>query len=55
MYGADPMLSAKLDLSRQWLHAKKLEFTHPATGVRVEFESNYSADLQHALDLLGER
>jgi 23S rRNA pseudouridine1911/1915/1917 synthase len=55
MYGADPLLSAKLDLGRQWLHAKKLEFTHPATGVRVEFESNYSADLQHALDLLGER
>ena len=55
MYGADPLLSAKLGLGRQWLHAKKLEFTHPATGVRVEFESNYSADLQHALDLLGER
>ena len=55
MYGADPLLSAKLGLGRQWLHAKKLEFTHPTTGVRVEFESNYSADLQHALDLLGER
>lgn len=54
MYGADPTLSAKLGLSRQWLHAKKLEFTHPATGLRVEFESNYSADLQHALDLLAE-
>jgi 23S rRNA pseudouridine1911/1915/1917 synthase len=54
MYGADPTLSEKLGLSRQWLHAKKLEFTHPDTGLRVEFESNYPADLQHALDLLAD-
>jgi 23S rRNA pseudouridine1911/1915/1917 synthase len=55
MYGADPTLTAKLGLSRQWLHAKKLEFSHPDTGLRVEFESNYPADLQQALDLLAER
>src|SRR5690606_32450333 len=32
LYGADPTLSAKLGLTRQWLHAHRLSFTHPATG-----------------------
>jgi 23S rRNA pseudouridine1911/1915/1917 synthase len=54
MYGADPTLSARLGLSRQWLHAMKLGFTHPTTGESVEFESTYPADLQHALDVLRE-
>jgi 23S rRNA pseudouridine1911/1915/1917 synthase len=52
MYGADPTLSARLGLTRQWLHAKRLGFTHPRTGEWVEFESEYPADLQHALDIL---
>ena len=52
MYGADPTLSARLELSRQWLHAMRLGFRHPATGEPVEFESIYPADLQHALDVL---
>jgi 23S rRNA pseudouridine1911/1915/1917 synthase len=52
MYGADPTISARLGLSRQWLHAHKLGFKHPATGEYVEFESPYPADLQHALDVL---
>lgn len=52
LYGADPTLSEKLGLSRQWLHAKKLGFIHPATGEYVEFESEYPEDLQHALDVL---
>lgn len=52
LYGADPTLSAKLGLTRQWLHARRLGFTHPATGVWVEFESEYPKDLQHALDVL---
>ena len=54
MYGADPTLSARLGLTRQWLHARKLGFRHPTTGAEVEFESNYPADLQHALDVLRE-
>lgn len=54
MYGADPSISARLGLTRQWLHAMKLEFTHPGTGERVRFESRYPDDLQHALDVLGE-
>ena len=52
LYGADPTLSARLGLTRQWLHAHRLAFTHPATGEWVTFESPYPADLQHALDVL---
>lgn len=52
MYGADPTLSARLGLSRQWLHAMRLGFRHPGTGEPVEFASTYPDDLQHALDVL---
>jgi 23S rRNA pseudouridine1911/1915/1917 synthase len=52
MYGADPTISARLGLGRQWLHAKRLGFEHPATHQRVDFESAYPADLQHALEVL---
>ena len=54
MYGADPTISARLGLSRQWLHAHRLGFKHPSTGDYVRFESPYPADLQHALDVLRE-
>jgi 23S rRNA pseudouridine1911/1915/1917 synthase len=52
MYGADPTLSARLGLGRQWLHAVQLAFEHPATGDRVTFTTGYPDDLQHALDVL---
>jgi 23S rRNA pseudouridine1911/1915/1917 synthase len=52
LYGADPKLAAALNLDRQWLHAKKLAFTHPITQEWVEFESNYPSDLEIALDKL---
>lgn len=52
MYGADPTISARLGLARQWLHAKRLGFEHPATREHVQFESEYPADLQHALQVL---
>lgn len=52
MYGADPTLSARLGLTRQWLHAQRLGFNHPGSGEWVEFDSSYPADLQHALDVL---
>ncbi|HWT32174.1 MAG TPA: RluA family pseudouridine synthase [Microbacterium sp.] len=52
LYGADPTLSARLGLARQWLHAHELAFAHPGTGERVSFTATYPADLQHALDLL---
>ncbi len=53
-YGADPVLAARLELDRQWLHARTLAFAHPDDGRRVEFSSPYPADLARALELLGE-
>ncbi|NYD65958.1 RluA family pseudouridine synthase [Agromyces atrinae] len=53
MYGADPTLSARLGLERQWLHAVRLGFAHPANGEYVEFEAPYAPDLAHALEVLG--
>ncbi|MDO5618441.1 RluA family pseudouridine synthase [Kocuria sp.] len=51
-YGADPGLSAALGLTRQWLHARRLGFEHPATGEQVTFESAYPQDLDYALETL---
>ncbi|HEY1237131.1 MAG TPA: RluA family pseudouridine synthase [Solirubrobacterales bacterium] len=36
-------------LERQFLHASRLEFTHPVTGERLEFTSDLPADLKAAL------
>jgi 23S rRNA pseudouridine1911/1915/1917 synthase len=52
MYGADPVLTARLGLTRQWLHAVRLSFQHPTRGYEVTFDSGYPADLEHALDVL---
>jgi 23S rRNA pseudouridine1911/1915/1917 synthase len=52
LYGADPVLAARLGLTRQWLHAVRLGFAHPADGRRVEFSSGYPADLRSVLDVL---
>jgi len=52
LYGADPTLSARLGLTRQWLHAVSLTFAHPSGGGEVSFTSTYPPDLTHALDLL---
>ncbi|MFF4890775.1 RluA family pseudouridine synthase [Micromonospora chersina] len=51
-YGADPTLSARLGLSRQWLHARSLSFLHPRTGDEVTFVSEYPDDLARALEIL---
>jgi 23S rRNA pseudouridine1911/1915/1917 synthase len=51
-YGADPTLASRLGLTRQWLHARSLAFTHPGTGEAVRFDSPYPPDLARALDLL---
>lgn len=51
-YGADPVLAKRLGLTRQWLHAKRLGFEHPASGEWVEFASEYPPDLSHALDVI---
>ena len=52
LYGADPVLAAHLGLTRQWLHAVRLSFEHPATGEQVTFSSGYPDDLARALDVL---
>lgn len=49
-YGADPSLAQRLGLTRQWLHAVRLGFRHPASDDYVEFDSAYPDDLQLALD-----
>ena len=48
-YGADPSLSARVGLTRQWLHAVRLAFEHPATGRRLEVSSDYPEDLTLSL------
>ncbi|WIY81637.1 RluA family pseudouridine synthase [Propionimicrobium sp. PCR01-08-3] len=52
LYGADPVLAARLGLQRQWLHAVRLGFTHPGTGDYVTFDSDPSPDLATALQVL---
>jgi 23S rRNA pseudouridine1911/1915/1917 synthase len=52
MYGADPTLAQRLGVTRQWLHARHLGFRHPRTDRWVEFDSDFPADLQGALDTL---
>jgi 23S rRNA pseudouridine1911/1915/1917 synthase len=52
LYGADPVLAARLAMTRQWLHAKQLGFAHPDDGRWVEFSSDYPADLVASLELL---
>jgi 23S rRNA pseudouridine1911/1915/1917 synthase len=54
LYGADPVLSRRLGLTRQWLHARSLGFEHPSTGQWISVTSPFPADLQHALDVLEE-
>ena len=53
-YGADPALAARLGLQRQWLHAARLGFAHPADGRFVEFASSYPDDLARALVVVRE-
>ncbi|RBM19762.1 RluA family pseudouridine synthase [Streptomyces sp. PT12] len=51
-YGADPTLAKRLRLTRQWLHAVRLGFTHPGGGQWVEYASRYPEDLRTALERL---
>lgn len=53
-YGSDPALAQRLKISRPWLHAKKLTFTHPASGERINFTSEYPEDLTRSLALLSD-
>lgn len=51
-YGADPVLAERLGLHRQWLHARELGFTHPASNRVVRYTSPFPPDLAGALDTL---
>jgi len=48
----DPVYGAAgdLGLERQFLHARRLRFTHPFTGAEVDVRSELPADLSAALD-----
>lgn len=52
LYGGDPVLAARVGITRQWLHAVRLGFVHPDSGDYVEYESPYPDDLQHSLDVI---
>lgn len=54
MYGADPTVSARLGLERQWLHAVRLGFEHPRTGEYLECLSPYPQDLEVSLEKMRE-
>jgi 23S rRNA pseudouridine1911/1915/1917 synthase len=49
-YGADPVLAKRAGLTRQWLHAVRLGFEHPADGRWVEFSAGYPDDLELSLE-----
>jgi 23S rRNA pseudouridine1911/1915/1917 synthase len=51
-YGADPVLAQRLGVNRQWLHAKRLGFTHPGTHRYVIYESDYPDDLARSLEVV---
>lgn len=51
-YGADPVLAQRLGVDRQWLHAKRLGFTHPGTHRYVVYESGYPDDLARSLEVV---
>ncbi|NJQ02413.1 RluA family pseudouridine synthase [Streptomyces zingiberis] len=51
-YGADPTLARRLGLGRQWLHAMRLGFEHPADGRWAEFGSEYPEDLRRGLEIV---
>ena len=52
MYGADPTIARSTGLTRQWLHATELGFTHPRSREWVTFHSPYPDDLARALEAL---
>jgi 23S rRNA pseudouridine1911/1915/1917 synthase len=51
-YGADPVLAQRLGVNRQWLHAKRLGFTHPGTHRYLVYESDYPDDLARSLEVV---
>lgn len=50
--GAEPVLVARLGLTRRWLLSVRLSFLHRAAGAVVRFDSLYAQDLARTLDVL---
>ncbi len=48
----DKLYGGKMLLGRQFLHAAKLELTHPTSGKRMKFESTLPSDLESCLKKL---
>jgi 23S rRNA pseudouridine1911/1915/1917 synthase len=53
-YGADPVLGKSLGMSRPWLHAAELSFSHPVTQAKLNFKAPYPSDLKGSLALLSD-
>lgn len=53
VYGRRPAIAAELGLSRVFLHAQRLAFTHPVTGAAIAVDEPLPADLQAALRRAG--
>ncbi|MEN9324275.1 MAG: hypothetical protein RL414_29 [Actinomycetota bacterium] len=53
-YGADHTIATRLQMTRPWLHAKELQFTHPVSGKLMAFSAPYPIELTRSLELLGQ-
>jgi 23S rRNA pseudouridine1911/1915/1917 synthase len=53
-YGADPNLAQEIGVSRPWLHAQALEFTHPISGIPISVCADYPRDLTDSLSRLSD-
>ena len=53
-YGADPNLAAEIGVTRPWLHAQALEFTHPISGQLISVSAPYPGDLTDSLTRLSD-
>jgi 23S rRNA pseudouridine1911/1915/1917 synthase len=54
-YGVQGQLERELGLERQFLHAHRVSFTHPLSGLEMTFEDALPADLEEALLKLEQR
>lgn len=51
-YGGDPVLAARLEIKRPWLHAIELTFDQPSNDERITLSAPLPDDLKRALELL---
>lgn len=53
-YGGDPNLAQEIGITRPWLHAQALEFTHPISGIPISIIAPYPLDLIQSLGRLSD-